>query len=565
MASEMLSEEGGSSVMEQYAWRCTTLGEPGSLGGGSWGSKGEGSSAGKRGDTPPSSPIDKGLGLRAVLFAEFDNVHGPVVTHQWPEGFVPKKDVASARERMEATKEMGLYGTYLIPHEALSGHTCTWTHKDHTFLTYPITYEDPKYFRNQYRTNLIFVFSAETDIKQFHPVIRRVSQAFQMLERDFEWLSRQGNTLVKKHGPRPSQEGERLLPGSQQQQAAQSRSESLVAAQLTASLFPVVDVAHALVDATAPLTPGHLSTSGETDHFPTQSSTVFAEEPDAREDPTSTEPDHEATQSAPHATHEVFDMPDITSVLHQVVEGLNTKQEAVIEMNLGVILTFKYFPPIPNPPEVFPWDVPVLLKHPSAEDLNDWDLTLQMILPRLDDSSTVAVIAHTLCMSLSTCCFAVRHLVYYGYVKTVDVFQYTNIYTLLPVPFAAFSSSTLEAASLATVSRDVSDPISAVALTNFYQSFGAEPLARSSAAASHTLLADSLASVNDTGGHASDLGGSGKRHELKRLEAVLRYFDEKMPPDRSGTGTYRQTERKLEKWRYEWKDEVRRKLHVKNA
>eukprot|EP01063_Lacrimia_lanifica_P015773 TRINITY_DN22438_c0_g1_i1.p2 TRINITY_DN22438_c0_g1~~TRINITY_DN22438_c0_g1_i1.p2 ORF type:complete len:611 (+),score=238.83 TRINITY_DN22438_c0_g1_i1:93-1925(+) len=442
----------------------------------------------------PSTP-PPGLGLKAILFAEFDNIHGPQVVHQWPENFVSDQPGNTA-------KEIGLYGTYLIPHEALSGHVCVWTHGTWTYLTYPETFEDAKFFRNQYRTNLIFVFDAgRVEIEPFRSIIRRVSQAFQILERDFEWLSRQSKTAPLKA---------------------------------------------ARTDADIPPTPNRGTAAGAAGAAVPEDAAAAAAGPAPTEADAAAAEDAEAPAAAPSSS--IGDMPPITTVLRRLVEGLNTNHEAVVDfgVNNGVILSFKYFSPMPAPPEIDPWDVPVLIHLPSDDDISEMDLALQWILPRIDNVRSVAVIANVLGMPVASCCVAVRHLAYHGIIKVIDIFQNSNIYTLAPSPFAAFSTTVAGTPldwTCRYCSRDVNDPISLVALLSFFQAFGCQPL--------------------DPGAR-SDAGLAG----LKRVEAVLRYFDDLPGANAVYTGRHgagASEKAKLEKFRSEWRDELRKKLSVRHA
>ena len=449
------------------------------------------------------------IGLRAILFAEFNNVHGPMVAYQWPENFIPRTD--SAKERLETTKDMGLYGTFLIPHEALSGHLCSWTHGRYTFLTCPVTYEDPKYFRNQYRTNLIFAFDSHAQIKPFHSVIRRVSQSFQMLERDFEWVSRQSKTATLTRGDAPTD------TPSRSDKSGDKNGIGAPSELLGKSRPSVVSLEDALLQTPVPA-------AGAEDAAPAGGQQAAAG-------------DDCGASMGP-----IADMPSISQVLKEVGEGLCNNNEAVIELGRGEILTYKYFPPIPCPPEVQPWDVPVQLHTP--ENTGEWDLALQMIIPRVDGRRTVAAIAHLLDMPVQACCYAVRHLVYYGFVRTIDVFQYSNIYTLIPRTFAHFCGQRVRDPNvLRYVSRDPTDPIAIVPLIQFYQVFGAHS--------------------QDSYAFALDVPGA--LDEFKRVETVVRLFGEQHG---SSGGMWRgaeRGERKLGKWRSEWRDEVQKKLSVRHA
>eukprot|EP01060_Flectonema_neradi_P019992 TRINITY_DN27508_c0_g1_i1.p1 TRINITY_DN27508_c0_g1~~TRINITY_DN27508_c0_g1_i1.p1 ORF type:complete len:539 (+),score=66.45 TRINITY_DN27508_c0_g1_i1:29-1645(+) len=423
------------------------------------------------GGMSPVTPIDnresrsKAKGILAMLFAEFDNVTGPVVAHQWPTDFISSLDSA---------KEMGLYGTYLIPHEALSGHICTWTHGQRTFLTYPVTYEDPKYFRNQYRTNLIFVFDIGVEIKPYKKVIQRVSQALQTLEKDCEWISTQSRSTVLCNAKDPAQENE-----------------------------------------TPPI----------------------------------------VSESAP------CDERHILSLFRQIYEGLNTSDRAVVVIDDGCILAFQYFPQVPDPPVVNAWDVPIVVSMPRASEMESCDLTLQMLVPIINNRSTVASYASTLDIPIDRCCLALRHLIYVGVVHLIDVFQYSNMYVLVPDVFAMFSSSVSQSEkpdnhslSLKYVSKNPDEPVSMTALIKFYQGFSFDV-----ASAQEGQMSGGHRSLNVYRQPESSA-------TFKRVDAVLQSVEDQLSLRNSVSfPAAERSERKLQKWRSDWREEVQRRLYPRNA
>ena len=428
------------------------------------------------GGMSPVTPIEKesrvSSKIQAMLFAEFDNINGPVVAHQWPTDFIGS---------LEEAKEMGLYGTYLIPHEALSGHICTWAHGQRTFLTYPVTYENPKYFRNQYRTNLIFVFEVGIDIKPYKNVIKRISQALQTLEKDCEWVSRQSRSTVLSNGK--NDKDTNAIP-----------------------------------------------------HTDSDSSTAVS-----------------STTIKSEQMH-------MLRLFQLIVEGLNTRNQAVVKINPGCILAFKYFPQVPDPPKVNAWDVPMIVSLPCVVEMEAWDLALQMIVPLVDNRSTVASYASALDIPIERCCLAVRHLVYVGFVILVDVFQYSNLYTLVPDVFAQYCNSVSQTdkpdnvLSLKYVSRQSEDPISMSALIRFYQGFAVD--------------------VSNNNHHDAQVGIVGARGlhlyrqpevpaPFKRVDVILKSIENQLTIRQSMT--QERSERKLQKWRSDWREEVQRRLYPRHA
>ncbi|TKY90510.1 hypothetical protein EX895_000508 [Sporisorium graminicola] len=95
-------------------------------------------------------------------------------------------------------------------------------------------------------------------------------------------------------------------------------------------------------------------------------------------------------------------------------------------------INLKLFPVYPNPTPINDWDVPVALLDLLSRVDGNWDLTLRRILPFIDGVNHVKRIAQLADADLGLTRACLEHLMYYGCIIVVDIFQYFNMYTLRP-------------------------------------------------------------------------------------------------------------------------------------
>ncbi|PCG91380.1 Nitrogen permease regulator 2 [Penicillium occitanis (nom. inval.)] len=95
------------------------------------------------------------------------------------------------------------------------------------------------------------------------------------------------------------------------------------------------------------------------------------------------------------------------------------------------------FPVYPAPPHVKAWDVPLFTVRFEAFLDENWDLTLQKIVPYINGVNSVRIISILADVELSLAYKAIRHLLYYGCVFLLDIFSFSAIYA----PTASFHSS----------------------------------------------------------------------------------------------------------------------------
>ncbi|EED16795.1 nitrogen permease regulator Npr2, putative [Talaromyces stipitatus ATCC 10500] len=127
----------------------------------------------------------------------------------------------------------------------------------------------------------------------------------------------------------------------------------------------------------------------------------------------------------------------VYSLCETLMEDLNSYSECMIPIDKLNTLNFKLFPVYPAPPHVKAWDVPLFTVRYEAFLDENWDLTLQKIVPYINGVNSVRIISILADVELSLAYKAIRHLIYYGCVFLLDIFSFSAIYA----PTASFHSS----------------------------------------------------------------------------------------------------------------------------
>lgn len=157
--------------------------------------------------------------------------------------------------------------------------------------------------------------------------------------------------------------------------------------------------------------------------------------------------DPETSTSLEHLTESIVSLRTIDAALSNSVNALRTlpvdpatrttiaeKREPPHGLGRTVrdAVNLKLFPVYPNPPPINDWDVPVALLDLLSRVDGNWDLTLCRILPLIDGVNHVKRIAQLADADLGLTRACLEHLVYYGCIIVVDIFQYFNMYTVRP-------------------------------------------------------------------------------------------------------------------------------------
>ena len=95
-----------------------------------------------------------------------------------------------------------------------------------------------------------------------------------------------------------------------------------------------------------------------------------------------------------------------------------------------------------SPKRIKLWDVPLLVAElPPAPILNEWGLALLAVLPFVDGFNHVKRIAHLANMDVGLARAACSALVAAGYAAILDIFKFSNVYTVTPAYDALYEPS----------------------------------------------------------------------------------------------------------------------------
>ncbi|KAJ3819492.1 nitrogen permease regulator 2-domain-containing protein [Lentinula raphanica] len=120
----------------------------------------------------------------------------------------------------------------------------------------------------------------------------------------------------------------------------------------------------------------------------------------------------------------------IHAIIEQLYEDLNSYSETSISIDQFNSIELKIFPFYPNPPPVKDWMVPIALINLVRRIEDNWDLTMAKVCRYIDGVNHVSRIAHLADCDIKLTREAISHLLYYQVIMTVDIFQYSNMYTL---------------------------------------------------------------------------------------------------------------------------------------
>ncbi|KAJ3173935.1 Nitrogen permease regulator 2 [Geranomyces variabilis] len=122
--------------------------------------------------------------------------------------------------------------------------------------------------------------------------------------------------------------------------------------------------------------------------------------------------------------------PTLGDILEQILEDLNSYAECQIPINDSSTINLKLFPKYPDPPPVHDYEVPVLVVRLARIMDKHWDMTLRRIVPLIDGVRSVRRLAEAADVDPQLVRIALQHLLYYGCVKMVDIFSFSNVYAI---------------------------------------------------------------------------------------------------------------------------------------
>ncbi|KAJ3020597.1 UNVERIFIED_CONTAM: Nitrogen permease regulator 2 [Siphonaria sp. JEL0065] len=122
--------------------------------------------------------------------------------------------------------------------------------------------------------------------------------------------------------------------------------------------------------------------------------------------------------------------PKVLNIMDQLLQDLNTYFECRISINDFEAINLKLFHSHSAPPIVHDWQVPVQVYHLARIIDRYWDMTILRVIPFINGVLSVKRISEIADVEIALVRLSIQHLLYYGCIKLVDIFQYSNIYTL---------------------------------------------------------------------------------------------------------------------------------------
>lgn len=126
----------------------------------------------------------------------------------------------------------------------------------------------------------------------------------------------------------------------------------------------------------------------------------------------------------------------IYAIIETLMSDLNNYCECMIPIDGSNTLHLKLFSTLPSPSPVKAWHVPLFTVHISTLLDENWDLTMQRIIPYINGVNSLSRIAALADADLKLTKKCIKHLLYYGCILLLDIFSFTNIYA----PTADFTS-----------------------------------------------------------------------------------------------------------------------------
>ncbi|KAF9360134.1 Nitrogen permease regulator 2 [Mortierella sp. NVP85] len=414
--------------------------------------------------------------LLSVFYCTFHPIQGPKVLYEVPEGSILSK--TSPLVDFESISE------FLIPKVEICARLVTISTPTCKVVGFPVNLEHKKFQRNALMFNLAFVFDKDAETSSYEPVVRKMARVLKALEKENEFLSRQtriammdpgslANPLYIQSAPatpattsssmmtiqaaRPPIFGTTSAEAVQANGGGNANLETIAEAASALSLNET-NMSNASAASGTPSASDTLATSTITSTGLVSSppSTVGSTNAPVLIAPASSSPfslskssstsssntftnSSNGTSSAPSSYKGTPSMlllqgqPDengMQNLIEQLLEDLNSYCECRIPIDSANIINLKLFPTYPNPPPVYDYQVPISTVNLEALLDVSWDMTMQRIAKYINGVNSVKRIAEYADVETGLARLCMQHLLYYGCIIMVDLFQFKNIYAV---------------------------------------------------------------------------------------------------------------------------------------
>ncbi|KJE92625.1 hypothetical protein CAOG_03547 [Capsaspora owczarzaki ATCC 30864] len=134
----------------------------------------------------------------------------------------------------------------------------------------------------------------------------------------------------------------------------------------------------------------------------------------------------------------------IATIIQQMYIELNADRYSVIPVDDANTFHLKVVPLLPDPADVPDHKVPIFIAERRRFASEAWDLTMQQILPHIDGINHVKRIAVLCDVDIELVRQCLQHLLYYGIIILIDIFQYGNRYSVTSLVSKLASSALLQ-------------------------------------------------------------------------------------------------------------------------
>eukprot|EP01100_Stratorugosa_tubuloviscum_P011953 TRINITY_DN545_c0_g1_i1.p1 TRINITY_DN545_c0_g1~~TRINITY_DN545_c0_g1_i1.p1 ORF type:complete len:394 (+),score=102.32 TRINITY_DN545_c0_g1_i1:53-1183(+) len=118
-------------------------------------------------------------------------------------------------------------------------------------------------------------------------------------------------------------------------------------------------------------------------------------------------------------------------IMSQIFSDLNSLGECDIEIDNSNKICVRLLPKLNSPPEVFDYQVPVLIEAAIDEQkLESCDLVLRKIFSLINGKNYVKKIARESDVDIELVKKCLQNMMYYKCIVMIDIFQYSNMYTV---------------------------------------------------------------------------------------------------------------------------------------
>lgn len=310
--------------------------------------------------------------IKSIFFTRFHPKKGFRVLHQVPEGSVTPSTSPSALQN--PLFHFPSISAYIIPRQEFCDRLVTTCTNHYRVIGFPVCIEDEtKYNRNEFIFNFALVLDEDvSDWGSYASVVRKLGRLLRALEE-------QGGFLSKEEDPRWFEDDEDEGEGNGVE------SDTKVKGQEQGD--------------------GHVEAKDKLCEQDNADSGIWD------------------IGSVPGSGGKVY------ALCEMILEDLNNYCECMIPIDDSNTINLKLFPTHPPPAPVYAWHVPLLrIDLSSFSSTISSDLTLTRILPYINGTRSVSHISQLADTDLSLTRKAVQHLVYYGCVILLDIFQFGAIY-----------------------------------------------------------------------------------------------------------------------------------------